>query len=66
MPAEERINSIILLKHTLEKIGPILEALEGCRSGLLLSIQNVLSVLKDNTSYARIKGYLKPSTSSRK
>ena len=28
MPAEERINSIILLKHTLEKIAPILEASE--------------------------------------
>ena len=58
MPAEERINSIILLKHALEKIAPILEALEGCRSGLLLSIQKVCSAGKDNASYARIKGYL--------
>jgi hypothetical protein len=66
MPAEERINSIILLKHTLEKIAPILEGLEGCRSGLLLSIQNVFSAVEDNTSYARIKGYLQLSTSLRK
>lgn len=66
MPAEERINSIILLKHTLEKIGPILEALKGCRSGLLLSIQNVLFALENNISCARIRGYLRQSISSRK
>jgi len=41
MPNENRMNSIILLRHTLGKIPPILEALRGCRSGLLGSIQTV-------------------------
>ena len=40
-PSEERINSIILLKHILEKIAPVIESLHGCRSPLLKSIQNV-------------------------
>jgi hypothetical protein len=48
MPSEERINSIILLKHTLEKIAPVLDALKGCRSGILTSIQSVFA-LSDNS-----------------
>lgn len=58
MPSEERINSIILLKHTLEKIAPILEALTGCRSNLLMSIQNVfIHSVSNNKSYALMKEF---------
>jgi len=61
MPSEERINSIILLKHTLEKVAPILEALQGCRSGLLISIKNVfLQRFLINDSYAPIQEFLQP------
>jgi len=44
MPAEERISSIILLKHTLEKIPGILEVLNGCQCSLLKFIQIAMSL----------------------
>jgi hypothetical protein len=49
MPPEDRINSIILLKHALEKIPPILDALNGCRSNLLKAIQEALNYITQMT-----------------
>jgi len=55
MPTEDRISSIILLKHTLEKISPLFEAITGCRSGLLVAIQRLCSDLRIRTAIDLIK-----------